>query len=51
MGVVRETVTRWRNDNLYFAAELNKQRKLIWGQVIIGYGLWRARRWIPWKRR
>ena len=51
VGVVRETVTRWRNDNLYFAAELNKQRKLIWGQVIIGYGLWRARRWIPWKRR
>ena len=31
VGVVRETVTRWRNDNPYFAAELNKQRKLIWG--------------------
>ena len=31
MGVARETVTRWRNDNPHFAAELNKQRKLIWG--------------------
>ena len=31
VGVVRETVTRWRNDNPHFAAELNKQRKLIWG--------------------
>ena len=31
VGVARETVTRWRNDNPYFAAELNKQRKLIWG--------------------
>ena len=30
MGVVRETVARWRNDNLYFAAELNNQRRLIW---------------------
>ena len=31
VGVARETVTRWRNDNPHFAAELNKQRKLIWG--------------------
>ena len=31
VGVVRETVTRWRNDNPYFTAELNKQRQLIWG--------------------
>ncbi|MCH2519463.1 MAG: hypothetical protein MK210_14900, partial [Dehalococcoidia bacterium] len=30
VGVARETVTRWRNDNPYFAAELNKQRRLIW---------------------
>ena len=30
MGVARETVTRWRNDNPHFAAELNKQRQLIW---------------------
>ena len=31
VGVARETVTRWRNDNPHFAAELNKLRKLIWG--------------------
>jgi len=31
VGVVRETVTRWRNDNPHFAAELNKQRRVIWG--------------------
>lgn len=31
VGVARETVTRWRNDNPHFAAELNKQRRLIWG--------------------
>ena len=30
MGVARETVTGWRNDNPHFAAELNKQRQLIW---------------------
>ena len=30
VGVARETVTRWRNDNPHFAAELNKQRRLIW---------------------
>jgi hypothetical protein len=31
VGVARETVTRWRNDNPRFTAELNKQRRLIWG--------------------
>ena len=31
MGVARETVTRWRNDNPHFTAELNRQRRLIWG--------------------
>ena len=31
IGVARETVNRWRNDNPYFAAELNKQRKESWG--------------------
>ncbi|AEH60601.1 hypothetical protein Mzhil_0736 [Methanosalsum zhilinae DSM 4017] len=30
VGVTRETVTRWRNENPYFAAELNRQRKEIW---------------------
>ena len=30
VGVARETVTRWRNDNPHFAGELNKQRRLIW---------------------
>jgi len=31
VGVARKTVTRWRNDNPHFTAELNKQRRLIWG--------------------
>ena len=31
VGVARETVNRWRNENPYFAAELNKQRKQLWG--------------------
>ena len=31
IGVARETVSRWRNDNPYFAAELNRRRKEIWG--------------------
>ena len=31
VGVARETVTRWRNDNPHFAAKLNQQRRLIWG--------------------
>ena len=26
-----QTVTRWRNDNPHFTAELNRQRRLIWG--------------------
>ena len=30
VGTVRETVAWWRNDNPYFAAELNKQPRLIW---------------------
>ena len=30
VGVARETVTRWRNDNPHFIAEFNKQRRLIW---------------------
>ena len=30
VGVARETVTRWRNDNPHFAAELNRQRRVIW---------------------
>ncbi len=31
VGVARETVNRWKNDNPYFAAELNKRRKQLWG--------------------
>jgi len=31
VGVARETVNRWRNENPYFSAELNKQRKESWG--------------------
>ena len=31
VGVARETVTRWRNDTPHFTAELNRQRRLIWG--------------------
>ena len=31
VGVARETVTRWRNDNPHFTAELNRQRRLRWG--------------------
>ena len=30
VGVARETVNRWKNENPYFAAELNKQRKQLW---------------------
>jgi hypothetical protein len=29
--VVRETVTRWRHENSYFVAELNRHRKALWG--------------------
>ena len=31
VDVARETVTRWRNDNPHFTAELNRQHSLIWG--------------------
>lgn len=31
VGVARETVTRWRHENPYFVAELNRQRKAVWG--------------------
>ena len=31
VGVARETVPRWRNNNPHFAAQLNRQRRLIWG--------------------
>ena len=30
MGFARETVTRWRNDNPHFAAQLNRRRRFIW---------------------
>ena len=29
-GVTRETVCRWRNENPYFMAELNRRRKDVW---------------------
>lgn len=29
-GVARETVTRWRNDNADFIAELNRRRSALW---------------------
>ncbi len=31
VNVSRETVTRWRNENPHFQAELNRKRKEIWG--------------------
>jgi len=30
IGVARETICRWRNENPYFMAELNRQRKAVW---------------------
>jgi Helix-turn-helix of insertion element transposase len=30
IGVTRETVTRWRNENPYFIAELNQKREELW---------------------
>ena len=30
IGVARETVCRWRNENPYFMAELNRRRKDVW---------------------
>lgn len=32
-GVARETVTRWRNDNPRFQAELSRQRQAVWGEA------------------
>ncbi|MFA5543730.1 MAG: helix-turn-helix domain-containing protein, partial [Bacilli bacterium] len=31
VGVTRQTVTGWRNDNASFAAELNRRRQEVWG--------------------
>ena len=39
VGVARETVNRWRNENPYFAAELNKQRNSCGEQTETGYVL------------
>jgi hypothetical protein len=30
IGVTRETVTRWRNENPYFIVELNRKRQELW---------------------
>jgi hypothetical protein len=30
IGVARETICRWRNENPYFMAELNRRRKAVW---------------------
>ena len=30
VGVARETVTRWRNGNVYFQAALNRRRQEVW---------------------
>ena len=34
VGVSRQTVTNWRNNNPVFIAELNKQRKAVWGAQV-----------------
>ena len=34
IGVSRQTVTNWRNNNTVFIAELNKQRKAVWGAQV-----------------
>lgn len=34
IGVNRVTITKWRNYDIYFQAELNKKRKEIWGTSI-----------------
>ena len=34
VGVSRQTVTNWRNNNAEFIAELNKQRKAVWGAQV-----------------
>jgi len=33
VGVARETVTRWRNENAEFRVALNQRRKEIWGNA------------------
>lgn len=30
VGVTRETVSRWRNENVYFMSALNQERKALW---------------------
>jgi transcriptional regulator with XRE-family HTH domain len=34
IGVSRQTVTNWRNNNTVFIAELNKRRKAVWGAQV-----------------
>lgn len=34
IGVNRVTVTKWRNYDIYFQAELNKRRKEVWGSSL-----------------
>jgi hypothetical protein len=34
IGVNRVTITKWKNYDIYFQAELNKRRKEIWGASI-----------------
>ncbi|MEH7468325.1 hypothetical protein V7195_17505, partial [Priestia megaterium] len=34
IGVNRVTVTKWRNYDIYFQAELNKRRKEIWNSSL-----------------
>jgi hypothetical protein len=37
IGVARETICRWRNENPYFMAELNRRRKDVWQTSRNGY--------------
>ena len=34
IGVSRQTVNNWRNNDTVFIAELNKQRKAVWGAQV-----------------
>jgi hypothetical protein len=34
VGVTRQTVNGWRNQNPYFQAELNRQRQVLWGGAV-----------------
>jgi hypothetical protein len=34
VGVTRQTVCGWRNQNPYFQAELNRQREVLWGSTV-----------------